>query len=166
MSDYTKAKDRNNSAVEEPRFPRYYEEFDYVLGTRDGFVLPEVKERGFCPALDTSPPASSTSEIGSGIPCEDDKVSEEYLAAIDIKCKNRPDQKDTPVAKKKSKYDEMVALQYAQIDAFEKSDLRHNDFMKAMFEKQGKDDEKESDREKEGDKKTDIFLELGKLFSK
>ena len=168
VSDYTKAKDRNNSTGEEPHFLRYYEEFDCVRGTCDGFVLPEVKERGFGPVLYTTSAVPSSSEIGSGVPCEGDKVSDEYFAAIDIKRKNRPEQKDTPtVKKKKSKYDEMVALQYPQLDAFEKSDHRHNDFMKEMFEKQKKDDEKEREREKEERQKDrDFFLELGKLFSK
>ena len=165
IADYTKAKENNNRTGQDPHFPRYYEEFDSVLGTRDTFILPEVKERGFGQGSQTTASPST----GSVLTREEDTVSDEYLAAIDAKRKKKPDEKDIPIVKKKkkSKHDEMVALQYRQLEAFEQSDKRHNDFMKAMLEKQEKDDEREREREKEREgKEREFFLELGKLFSK
>ena len=43
---YKKAKENNKKSGASPEFPRYYQDFDEVLGSRDIINLPEVREIG------------------------------------------------------------------------------------------------------------------------
>ena len=44
---YRKARDHNDKTGNTPKFSKYYDDFDAVLGTRDMITLPELKQCGF-----------------------------------------------------------------------------------------------------------------------
>ena len=166
---YKKAKVNNKRTGEAPDFPPFYEEIDSVLGCRDMMSLPEAKQIGinkssnsiFCSTTQmivhpTSPPILGKRVFESS---DSDEESDRYLNALESKkAKKRDIMTRAPV--KKNLHEEMLDIQRQQVDAFEKCEERHRQFMREVMEEQRKVDtlEREKDRE--------FFLELGKLFSK
>ena len=178
---YKKAKEIDSITGSAAKFPPYFEELDSVLGCRDLITLPKVKQCGFkSPSTSSdrssqwsSPPFSITAkrkfvagrvggvENGDADDGDDEgteEISVRYLNSLNDTREEKKAKKKEAVPKKKNKYDELIGLQRAQLESFERAEENQQTFMRVLIKEQRQMEERERQKDR------DFFFQLTNVF--